>query len=439
MPVAPASTGFVAVGSAVPRGSLPVTPNDVRTAASRIAGAVVLTPASSSRTLSAITGADVVVKFENVQFTASYKERGALNRLLLLDDGERARGVIASSAGNHGQAIAHHAERLGIPATVVMPEATAFVKVERTTALGATVVQFGANIAESATHARELAARDGLTFVHPFDEPAVIAGQGTVALELLTEHPDLEAIVVPVGGGGLLAGTAIVARDMAPDVELIGVQSEGCASMVAALSGQTRPPTCDTVADGIAVPEAGMLTREIIGALADDVLTVSEEHIEEAISLYLEIEKTVAEGAGAASLAALLEHGARFRGRRVGIVLSGGNIDPTVLATVITRSLVRTGRLTHLSVDLRDTPGALAKLAAVIGEHGANIVEVEHRRDLPALQLRRARLDVTIETRNRAHVEAVVAALETAGFPVQLEPIAGVEPAATSRTDWRSA
>ena len=311
-----------------------------------------------------------------------------------------------------------------------MPETTAFVKVERTTALGATVVQLGANVAESATHARELAARDGLTFVHPFDEPAVIAGQGTVALEMLAEHPDLDVIVVPVGGGGLLSGIALVAREIAPDVELIGVQSEGCASMVAALSGQAGRTACDTVADGIAVPEAGKITRAIIGALTDDVLTVSEAHIEEAISLYLEIEKTVAEGAGAASLAALLEHSARFRGRRVGIVLSGGNVDATVLATVITRSLVRTGRLTHLSVDLSDTPGALATLSAVIGEHGANIVEVEHRRDLPALQLRRARLDVTIETRNRDHVDEIVAALEAAGFLVQLEPIAGVEPTA---------
>jgi len=231
-------------------------------------------------------------------------------------------------------------------------------------------------------------------------------------------------IVVPVGGGGLLSGTALVARELAPDVELVGVQSEGCPSMVDALSGSSAPHTCETIADGIQVPEAGKLTREIVAALADDVVTVSEAHIEEAISLYLEIEKTVAEGAGAASLAALLEHGERFRGRRVGIVLSGGNIDPSVLATVITRSLARTGRLTHLSVDLSDTPGALARLATVIGEHGANIVEIEHRRDLPTLQLRRARLEVTIQTRDRAHVDKVVAALEAEGWPVHMEPVA---------------
>ncbi|MEX2269121.1 MAG: threonine ammonia-lyase [Acidimicrobiia bacterium] len=407
---------------------LPVTVDDVRAAAARIEGGIVRTPCSPSRTLSAITGADVVVKFENVQFTASYKERGALNRLLLLDDAERARGVIASSAGNHAQAIAYHATRLGMPATIVMPETTAFVKVERTTALGATVVQHGANVSESGVHARGIAERDGLVFVHPFDDPIVIAGQGTLALEMLADHPDLEAIIAPVGGGGMLSGISLVARDIAPDVELIGVQAETCPSMVLALAGEAKPATCETVADGIQVPEAGKITREIVGALADDVITVSEVSIEEAISLYLEIEKTVAEGAGATSLAALLEHGDRFRGRKVGIVLSGGNLDSRVLATVITRSLARTGRLSHLSVDLSDTPGALARLATVIGDHGANIVEIEHRRDLPSLQLRRARLEVTIETRNRAHVDEIIDALEVEGWPVHLEAIAGVPP-----------
>jgi threonine dehydratase len=413
-----------------PRSRLPVTPEDVTAAAERIAGAIVRTPASPSRTLSTITGADVIVKFENVQFTASYKERGALNRLLLLTGEEVGRGVIASSAGNHAQAIAFHAGRLGIPATIVMPESTAFVKIERTTALGGTVMLHGANVSESATHAREVAARDGLTFVHPFDDPLVIAGQGTIALELLEDHPDLDAILAPVGGGGLLSGIGVAARSIAPDVELIGVEAATCASMVAALAGEPRAVMCDTIADGIQVPEAGQLTREIVGALADDVVTVSEASIEEAMSLYLEIEKTIAEGAGAASLAALLEHRERFAGRRVAVVLSGGNLDPRVLATVITRSLARTGRLTHLAVDLSDTPGALAELATVIGDHGANIVEVEHRRDVPTLQLRRARLEVTIETRNREHVEEVVAALEAEGWPVHRESVAGVEPSA---------
>ena len=410
------------------RTELPVTAADVRAAAERISDGIVRTTFAPSQTLSQITGVDVVVKFENDQFTASYKERGALNQLLLLDDEQKRRGVIASSAGNHGQAIAYHATRLGIPATVVMPETTAFVKVERTSSLGARVVQHGANVAESGAHARERSEKDGLTFVHPFDDPEIIAGQGTIAIEMLEDRSDLEAIVVPVGGGGLLSGVALIAREVAPDVELIGVQSEACPSMVSALAGDGKPATCETIADGIQVPEAGKITREIVGALADDVVTVTEAHIEEAISLYLEIEKTVAEGAGAASLAALLEHGERFRGRRVGIVLSGGNLDPRVLATVITRTLARTGRLTHLSVDLSDTPGALAKLATVIGEHGANIVEVEHRRDLPTLQLRRARLEVTIETRDRAHADDIVAALEREGWPVQVEAVAGVKP-----------
>lgn len=409
-----------------PRTRLPVTADDVRAAAARIADGVVVTPSAHSQTLSKITGADVVVKFESLQYTASFKERGARNRLLLLDADERARGVIAASAGNHAQAIAHHANLLGIASTIVMPETTAFVKVERTEALGGTVVQFGTNVGESAVHARELAERDGLVMVPPFDDAAVIAGQGTIALELLAAHPDLEAIIAPVGGGGLLSGIAVAARDVAPDVEIIGVQAETCASMVAALAGEPRPSTCDTIADGIRVPEAGKLTREILGALADDVVTVSEANIEEAMSLYLEIEKTVAEGAGATPLAALLEHGDRFRGRRVGLVLSGGNADPRVLATVITRSLARTGRLTHLAVDLDDTPGALARLATVLGERRANIVEIEHRRDLPTLHLKRARLEVTIETRDREHADDIVAALEAEGWPVHREPVAGV-------------
>jgi threonine dehydratase len=409
------------------RTNLPVTAADVHAAAERIDDGIVRTPFSPSRTLSAITGADVTVKFENDQFTASYKERGALNQLLLLDDEQQRRGVIASSAGNHGQAISHHATRLGIPATVVMPENTAFVKVQRTSALGAKVVQHGANVGESGAFARDMAEKDGLLFVSPYDDPEIIAGQGTIALEMLAEHPDLDVIVVPVGGGGLLSGVCLAVRDLAPDIELVGVQSESCPSMIAALSGD-KATMCETIADGIQVPEAGKITREIVGALADDVISVTEAHIEEAIALYLEIEKTVAEGAGAASLAALLEHGDRFRGRKVGLILSGGNLDPRLLATVITRSLARTGRLTHLSVDLSDTPGALARLATVIGDHGANVVEIEHRRDLPTLQLRRARLEITIETRDRAHVDEIVAALEQEGWPVQMEAVAGVKP-----------
>lgn len=388
---------------------------------------MVCTPSAHSQTLSDITGAEVVVKFESMQFTASFKERGARSRLLLLDDDQRARGVIASSAGNHAQAIAHHARLLGIASTIVMPDTTPFIKVERTETLGAAVLQHGADVRESASYAHEIAERDGLVLVPPFDDAHVIAGQGTVALELLDAHPDLEAIVAPVGGGGLLAGIAVAARDVAPDVELVGVQAATCASMVAALAGESPPVGCDTIADGIRVPEAGVLTREIIGALADDVVTVTDANIEEAMGLYLEIEKTVAEGAGAAPLAALLEHGERFRGRRVALVLSGANADPRVLTTVITRSLARTGRLTTLAVDLDDTPGALARLASVLGDRRANIVEIEHRRDLPSLHLERARLEVTIETRDREHADEIVAALEAEGWPVHREPVAGVD------------
>lgn len=411
----------------IARDRLPVTPADVGAAAERIAGGVVVTPSAHSQTLSAITGVEVIVKFESMQFTASFKERGARNRLLRLDDDQRARGVIASSAGNHAQAIAHHARLLGITSTIVMPESTPFVKVERTEALGGTVVLHGTDVRESAKHARAVAERDGLVVVPPFDDADVIAGQGTVAVELLDAHPDLDAIIAPVGGGGLLAGIAVAARDRAPQVELVGVQAATCASMVAALAGEPPLGTCSTIADGIRVPEAGKLTREIISALADDVVTVTDANIEEAMSLYLEIEKTVAEGAGAAPLAALLEHADRFRGRRVALVLSGANADPRVLTTVLTRSLARTGRLTHLSVDLDDTPGALARLATVLGDRRANIVEVEHRRDLPSLHLERARLEVTIETRDRNHADEIVAALEAEGWPVHREPVAGVE------------
>jgi threonine dehydratase len=404
-----------------------VTPDDVRAAAARIEGGVVVTPSSHSQTLSNITGAEVIVKFESMQFTASFKERGARNRLLLLDEDQRSRGVIASSAGNHAQAIAHHARLLGVASTIVMPETTAFIKIERTEALGGTVVLHGADVRESAKHAKGLAKRDGFVFVPPFDDPDVIAGQGTIGLELVAAHPDLEAIIVPVGGGGLLSGIAVAVREAAPDVELIGVQAAACASMVAALAGDPPPTSCDTIADGIRVPEAGKLTREIIGALVDDVVTVTDANIEEAMSLFLEIEKTVAEGAGAAPLAALLEHRERFRGRRVGLVLSGANADPRVLTNVITRSLARTGRLTHLSVDLDDTPGALARLATVLGDGRANIVEIEHRRDLPTLHLKRARLEVTIETRDREHADEIIAALEAEGWPVHREPVAGIE------------
>jgi threonine dehydratase len=330
------------------------------------------------------------------------------------------------SAGNHGQALAFHAGRLGVPCTVVMPEHAPFVKVVRTEALGARVLQRGVNLTEARHHADQVAADEGLTYVSPYDDPVVIAGQGTLALELLRECPDLDVLVVPVGGGGLLAGIAVAARSIAPEVELLGVQAAACASMVSALQDQPFVPG-DTVADGIAVREPGATTLPIIRALVDDVLTVSEAAIEAAISSYLEVARVVAEGAGAASLAAVLEQPARFEGRRVGLVLSGGNLDTRLLASVIMRALARSGRLTRLTVEIPDVPGSLAAVTATVAEVGANILEVSHRRDIPTVELKGARLELVVETRDREHLDDLHAALEHAGFDVTVEPV-GVPP-----------
>lgn len=405
--------------------TLPVTFDDVEAAVARLAEHLEPTPVSASPALDAATGTDVLVKLENLHRTGSFKERGACNRVLMLDAGERQRGVIAMSAGNHGQALAYHASRLGVPCTIVMPELAPFVKVTRTEALGATVVLHGANLTEARQHANALAEKEGLTYVSPYDDPAVIAGQGTLAVELLDQVRGLDALVVPVGGGGLIAGVAVAARAVAPDVELLGVQAAACASMVAALANTSLEPA-DTVADGIAVREPGKLTVPVVHELVDDVLTVSEASIEEAISLYLEVGRVVAEGAGAASLAAALEHRDRFRDRRVGLVLSGGNIDTRLLAAVIMRSLARTGRLTRLVIVIPDVPGSLAKVTGAIAAAGANIVEVSHRRDVPTIQLKGARLEVTVETRDREHLDETVARLTADGFAVTVEPIAGV-------------
>lgn len=402
--------------------ALPVMAADVDAAAERVAEHLAPTPVTASPALDSITGTDVTVKLENLQRTGSFKERGACNRMLLLDDAARARGVIAMSAGNHGQALAFHAARLGVPCTVVMPEHAPFVKVVRTEALGARVVQHGANLTEARQHADRLAGDEGLTYVSPYDDPAVIAGQGTLALELLQECPDLDVLVVPVGGGGLLAGVAVAARALAPKVELIGVQAATCASMVAALEGRPFEPG-DTVADGIAVREPGTITLPIIESLVDEVMTVSEAAIEAAISSYLEVARVVAEGAGAASLAAVLEHPARFHGRRVGLVLSGGNVDTRLLASVIMRSLARSGRLTRVSVEIPDVPGSLAAVTAIVAEAGANIIEVSHRRDIPTVELKGARLELVVETRDREHLDDLRAALERGGSDVSVEPV----------------
>ncbi|HEY6452999.1 MAG TPA: threonine ammonia-lyase, partial [Steroidobacteraceae bacterium] len=354
--------------------SLCITLEDVRAAQSRIGEQLSRTPCLHSRTLSQLTGAEIYIKFENLQFTASFKERGALNCLLQLSAAQRRRGVCTMSAGNHGQAVAYHAHRLEIPATIVMPRHTPFVKVQHTRSHGATVVLHGDTLAEAFDHAQQIMAEQGLIFVHPYDDPAVMAGQGTIALEMLAAVPELEQLVIPIGGGGLVSGMAVATTAVAPAVEIIGVQSTSYPSMRAALAGQEAPCAGNTIAEGIAVKWAGLLTREVVRELVDDIVLVSENELEGGIALLLNVEKTVAEGAGAASLAAILSQPERYRGRKVGVILSGGNIDPRLLASVIMRELVREQRIVTLRIPIADQPGALSRVAHVIGEHGGNIL-----------------------------------------------------------------
>ncbi len=393
-----------------------VTLESIQDAARRLAGHVVRTPCHRSETLSAITDAEIYLKFENQQFTASFKDRGALAKLLSLDEVQRRRGVIAMSAGNHAQGVAHHATRMGIPATIVMPVSAPFNKVQQTRRLGAKVVQHGMQLADAETRAHEIAVEQGLVFVHPYDDETVIAGQGTVALEMLEDHPDIDCLCVPIGGGGLLAGMAIAARGIKPSIGLIGVQTRAFPAMHAALAGTTPQFATQTIAEGIAVRNVGRITREIIGRLVEDILLVGESDIENAISLLISIEKTVAEGAGAAGLAAVLTHPERFRGRKVGIVICGGNIDTRLLGIVLQRQLVREQRLVTLRFEITDLPGTLGRIAGLIGEAGANIIDVTHHRlflDVPA---KAADLDFTIETRDADHTAAVEAALHAAGL-----------------------
>jgi threonine dehydratase len=399
-----------------------VTVDDVEAAARTIAGAVVRTPSAVSDTLSEILGCTVVVKFENLQFTAAFKERGARNRLLALSPTERAAGVVAVSAGNHAQAVARHAALLGIPATIVMPANTPFVKVARTRHLGATVELAGDDLAAAMLRGRELV-EAGRTFVHPYDDPLVVAGQGTVGLELLADHPDLDTIVVPVGGGGLIAGIAVVVAARAPAIEVIGVESEAYPSMARALAGDDRPLGGPTLAEGIAVAQPGSITEPIVRACTAGVLVASEQAIEDAVNLLLEIEKVVVEGAGAAGIAGLLEHRERFAGRTVGVVLSGGNIDPRLLASIIQRGLVRGGRLARLRVELDDRPGALAGLLAVVGVARANLLEVQHQRLFADVPVRSADVDLTVECLDATHRDEVVDAIATAGYAVRLLPL----------------
>lgn len=391
---------------------------DVAAAAERIGDVIVRTPAALSQTLSSITGAEVVIKFENLQFTGSFKERGALNRLLVLDDDERGRGVVAMSAGNHAQGLAHHAARLGVSAVLVMPEGTPMVKVGRTRALGAEVVVHGATLVEAHEHALALSRDRGLVFVPPYDCPVVMAGQGTVAKEFLEQEPDIDAMVVPVGGGGLFAGSIVAAHALAPHVEMVGVQVDTYAAFDASLHHLTRPIGGETVAEGIAVARPSARAVRVARTLHADTVVVDDATVEEAVALLLEIEKVVSEGAGAAPLAALLAHPERFAGKRVGLVLSGGNVDLRVLASAMLRALARSGRLTTLSVSLPDRPGSLHRLTGVLAAQGANVVELSHDRLGPHTRLRSAVVDVQVETADRWHRDAVVQALRDDGFDV---------------------
>lgn len=396
----------------------PVTIDDVRAAAARIASSVLHTPTARSQTLGSITASELWVKFENLQFTASFKERGARNRLELLTAAGPVGGVIAASAGNHAQGLAHHAALLGVPATIVMPATTPVNKVTRTEVLGARVVLHGSSFEAAAAYATELAEAEALVLVHAFDDEAVIAGQGTVALELVADAPDLDVVVVPLGGGGLLAGMAVALRSVAPGVRIVGVEVEGY-SWAAGPHPTHRPGP--TVAEGIAVKQPGRLTGPLIEALVDDVLVVSEDAIERAVGLFLEIEKVVAEGAGAAALAAVLSHPEVFAGRRVGVVLSGGNIDLRLLATVAMRSLAVTGRLAVLRVPLDDAPGAMAIVTSVVAQGGGNIVDVQHVRHRASMSSRRAELVLEVEFAGPEARDRVLALLHERGIAAQLE------------------
>ena len=397
---------------------LPVSLDDIRAAAARIEGSVVRTPTMFSQTLSQLTGASVYVKFENLQFTAAYKERGALNKLLLMDESTRARGVIAASAGNHSQALAYHGARLGVPVTIVMPKPTPSIKIMQTEAHGATIVLHGEMFDEAYEHARKLEKERGLTFVHPFDDPEIIAGQGTVALELLEQVPDLDALVVPIGGGGLISGMGIAAKALKPGIELIGAQAELYPSMYCRISGNELPSSGDTIAEGIAVKAPGLVTAGIIEKIVDEILLVPERDIETAISLFLQIEKTVAEGAGAAGLAALLHYPERLRGKKVGLLISGGNIDTRLLATVLLRDAARSGRLARLRVQLQDRPGALYSVMGLFNKHQVNIIEVYHQRLFTTLPAKGLFADIECEARDAAHLDQLVTDLRAEGFNV---------------------
>ncbi len=402
-----------------PEPILPVSAADIVLARAAIGNAVLRTPTLHSRTLSAITGANLWLKFENLQFTASFKERGALNRLTKLTPEQRAQGVVAASAGNHAQGVAYHARRLGIPATIVMPRFTPTVKVRQTEDFGATVVLTGDTLEEAFVHARDLEA-SGMVFIHAYDDADVIAGQGTIALEMLEDAPEIDVLLTPVGGGGLMSGMGLAARHAKPGIELIGVEADLYPGMWNRFHRHNAPSGGDTLAEGIAVKQPGGLTAEILLHILDDMVLVHERDIERAVTLLLNVEKTVVEGAGAAGLAAVLADPARFRGRNIGLVLCGGNIDPRLLATVLMRELAREGRLARIRIAMRDRPGQLHAVTRVFDACQANIIEVHHQRVFSREPAKGITTDIECETRDRDHLDRVVAALEAAGFAVKL-------------------
>jgi threonine dehydratase len=391
---------------------------DIRAAAARVAPALVRTPTRHSRTLSGIAGCEVWLKFENRQFTASFKERGALNRILSLTDDEKRRGVAAMSAGNHAQGVAYHAGRLGIPATIVMPVSTPFNKIKHTRDFGATVIQHGRDLNEAYAEAQRIAAAQHLTFIHPYDDPLVIAGQGTCALEMLEDVPQLDALIVPVGGGGLISGCAIAAHAMKPAIEIYGVQTALYPAMRQAMRGEppTELPHAQTIAEGIAVKRPGDLTTRIVRDLVKDIFIVGEDRIEHALAMILEIEKTLIEGAAAAGFAALMANADLFKGRHVGIVMSGGNIDMRLLSNVILRELTREGRIFSLELEIDDRPGQLAQIAALIAQAGGNVMEVSHNRMMADISAKSATLGLVVEARDTEHAQEIRGALAAAGF-----------------------
>ncbi|MCH8082007.1 MAG: threonine ammonia-lyase [Proteobacteria bacterium] len=397
---------------------LPISFEDVLAAAKRIKDGIYHTPAEFSEVLSEAVGSEIFLKFEIFQHTASFKERGALNMLLSLSGAEKKHGVVAASAGNHAQGVAFHAARLGISATIVMPKDTPFTKIKRSEVFGATIVLHGKTFSEAMAEARRLEKQKNFTFIPTYDHPLIMAGQGTVAVEFLKRFPDLDTLIVPVGGGGLIAGCVVAAKAIKPGIKVYGVQSEVYPSMKAALEGRTIDPARQTIAEGIAIKEPGKLTAQVVEALVDDILIVPEHLIERAINMFIEVEKVVVEGAGAAPLAAVMQYPDLFRGQKTGLVLSGGNIDPKLLAYSLMRGLARDGRISRLRVTTPDLPGSLAKLTAIVAENGGNVIEVYHQRQFADIALKYTSIEMVIETKDAGHAKTIVTALEAQGFEV---------------------